>query len=309
MKALPSSAHPVLRSPSLRPAAALLLPFVAGIVLPIAATAQGAVQPAGGPAPAAPACKPDVRGLGDSLTYMVGARARAFDPAQGVPQEHVDLVASAIRQQLAVPKPLGVDVYSVGYVVRGAGDTLWVAHADVSGLFGLTTDRAGHLLHAERFSSTLSPALDSAVVGAIERAGGAGAFPAVPDSATGDTIPMRIALVTYDERRPVPSMPFFRIRVPVVRNVTPLHPLPGNQLGELPDMTQLPGRAGVVEIQAVIGPDGRVVLPAVWVENASSMEWLHSIALAIGDFRYEPARVKGCPIAARDRQTFRITSK
>lgn len=289
------------------------LALTALAALPRAAMAQSSgAQPAGAPTPSpastAPACRADVRGLGDSLTYMVGVKARAFDQAQGVPQEHVDLVADAVRQQLVVPKPLDVDVFSVGYVVRGPTDTLWVAHIDVSGLFGLTTDRAGRVLHAERFSSTLSEPLDDAVLAAIQRAGSAG-FPPVPSSVTGDTIAMRFALVTYDERRPVPSIPFFRIRVPVVRGVTPLHPLPGNQLGELPDMSQLPGGTGMVEVQAVIGRDGRVVLPAVWVENASSMEWLHSIALAIGDFKYEPAKVKGCPIAVRNRQTFRITAK
>lgn len=292
-----------------RPLAALTL--LATLAAPVAAqtadsaTARPAGQTAAAVRPLPPACTPAL-GPVDSLTYMVGARAYAYDSSQHVSDDFLGLVAQGIRESLVLPHPLALDVYSIGYVVRGPGDTLWAAHADVSGMIGVTLERTGRVRRVELLSSTLSAGLDEALVAAVARADSGLSFPPVPDDARGDSVHVRLALVTFDERRPIPSQPFFRIRVPIIREVTPARPRPGNRLTILPDSQTLATTGGLLEVHVVVSPQGRVVAPALWVEHASDRGWLQTVAEALGGFAYDPAVIRGCAVFARNTQTFRL---
>ena len=272
-------------------------------------TDSATARPAGEPAPAArplpPACTPHL-GRVDSLPYMVGAIAAAYDTSQHVGDDYLGRVAQGIREALVLPRPLSLDVYTIGYVVRGPGDTLWAAHADVSGMIGVTLERTGRVRHVELLSSTMSPSLDEALVAAVTRADSGRSLPPVPDEARGDSIAMRLALVTYDERRPIPSQPFFKIRVPIVREVTPARPRPGNRLGFLPDSARLPKTGGLLEVHVVVSPQGRIVPSALWVEHASDVTSLQTVGQALGGFAYDPAVIRGCAVYARNTQTFRL---
>ena len=276
-------------------------PVTAGPAGEPAATSRAAIKPL------PPACAPKL-GPVDSLTYMVGARVYAYDPNQHVADDYLELVAQGIRESLHLPHPLALDVYDVGYVVRGPGDTLWAAHADVSGMLALTLERTGRLRHVELLSSTLSPPLDDALVAAVTRADSAQAFPPVPDQVIGDSVHVRVALVTFDERRPIPSQPFFRIHVPIIREVTPARPRPGNRLKMLPDADALAATGGLLEVHVVVSPEGHVVPSALWVEQASDRAWLQAVGDALGDFVYDPAVIRGCAVFARNSQTFRLRS-
>lgn len=242
-------------------------------------------------AAAVPACT--IPPATDSVNAAVVARAAALDESQSLPPGFADELLFELGGRLRVPTPLPVNTYE--QVLRSA-DLSQPARAFAS-LDLLATMRLTHTGQPEDvqlLASSLSPAFDDAVLRAIESAVRDSAFPRLGPEVKDASIPVRL-LVTTTLTPADDDMVLFRMRVPALE-VTPATVL-NVPVPTYPTVQRMGGIQGRVDLRVIVAENGLAAANAVRVVRADDVAFLRAVLAVLGEYRFAPAKVGGCPVA------------
>ena len=255
--------------------------FLAAFALPSAARAQTI---------------DDLRACGtvptDTVRAWLTAWVRPLDHRQGVPDFYLSMLTDELTKRIRLPSPLPLRLL----VVRPAtprGDRGGFALLGARGLYDVTLRRAAPPT-ATTVLSSLSPVLDSAVVGALEDALRADGLSTYPAGAVGDSVGLRLSLRTTDslaaDAQPLAAIRTTRARLDgVARPETHGFPYYPPQLRDK-------GVKGYVMVRFVVGPQGNIVPGTVHETEYSDLRLVGPARDHVFDLRWAPSRVKGCAI-------------
>ena len=267
-----------------------------------------------------------IPGPRDTIEYQVTAKLEV--PTESVYDSHGKvhhdtvttafrtLVLEAIRQNFVSPANLPLQVFLVRRDVYPA-----VAAPVVFGEARFSLTETGEVAALELAQSSLSPALDQSLMGAVRRAGSAHSFPLPGEAGVAKMSWLYVSLSSYGL---LPgSAPLFAIRVPVWHDPTdptidPTHP--AKPLVYPPDMLRR-GFEGTIYTEFVIDELGNLVPSTLRLSysnfkrpenimhlDASSEARLSDFALAIlqsmRGAHYTPGAIGGCPVKEIAMQPF-----
>lgn len=282
-----------MRSPLTAVLAALL---GTAAIIPSGAGAQGTGSCATANAPAA-----------DSVTLLVSAVVEAYDARQGVSPEYAERATAAITAALAIPTPLGMVAY-IGHRLAG-DDAVHVtgAHLDLDAMYGITLRRNGRVKRTRVLTTSLNPALDSAVLAAVHTADSTRALPPLPEGATGDTIALRLLVTASDSAR-ARGTPILRARIPLRHLDRQLEPLRPEHYPRYPDALRLARVEGRVDLSFVVDGTGAVIPGTISVRRATNEEFARAVLAVFPTYRFVPAVVDGCAVPFHGAMPFDFSS-
>jgi TonB family protein len=170
-------------------------------------------------------------------------------------------------------------------------------------------DRTGRIASTRFARAPQIPELARALMDAVRRADSAQAISAPPEQLPGTTAELAIRLFGTGSRLPAPidtAAPVFTIAEPrfVVKTVdVPARALPGGW-AQYPRGLRDAGVQGIVELQFIVGADGRVDGSSVTVVFESDPEFTVAVRRAIPEMRFDPARIGNCATRSWARQRF-----
>lgn len=240
----------------------------------------------------APACTiPDAA---DSVNVAVVARASALDESQSLPPGVADELLFELGGRLRVPTPLPVNTYE--QVLRSqdlSQPARAFASLDLLATLRLTHD--GQPRDVQLLSSSLSPGFDAAVMGALQAAVRDSALPRLGPEVSAPSLAVRV-LVTTTLTPADDDMVLFRMRVPALE-VSPATVL-NVPVPTYPTVQRMGGIQGRVDLRVIVTENGLAAANAVRVVRADDVAFLRAVLAVLGEYRFAPARVGGCPVAA-----------
>jgi hypothetical protein len=312
---------------------ALLAIAIAGVAT--AATAQDSPPDA-----RAATCPAPLEPLSDAA-YTTDTLILALDPGYGIKPVDSMVAMNAlatVNDDLTLPAPLALPPVivqwfhggpSVADDQPGGGAQGFMAEAFVE------LERSGKVKRVGLTQTSLVGSIDAALVAAVQKAADEGAFlpykegiidrsayvfvqlrtmpiPTFTEKARDYTRPDADALVPtpYGHQEQVKKkgaavvLPIRVLHVPIVRltsrlMVTKRGPDPVFPLGELRGRQD-----GFVNIEFVVGTDGKVVPGTLRLANAMTTGYAKAVIDALDRYRFKPAMAGACPVAARETYTF-----
>jgi TonB family protein len=242
-------------------------------------------------AASAPACT--IPPATDSVNVAVVARATALDESQVLPPGFADELLFELGGRLRMPTPLPVNTYE--QVLRSADLSQPArAFASLDLLATMRLTHAGQPQDVQLLASSLSPAFDAAVLEAIASAVRDSALPRLGPEVNDASIPVRL-LVTTTLTPADDDMVLFRMRVPALE-VTPATVL-NVPVPAYPAVQRMGGIQGRVDLRVIVTENGLVAANAVRVVRADDLPFLRAVLGVLGEYRFAPAKVGGCPVA------------
>lgn len=311
---------------------ALLAVAAAGVASPVAA--QDSPPNAG--AATCPAPFEQLRGA-----YTTDTLILALDPGYGIKpvDSTVAMIALAtVSDALALPAPLALPPVIVQWVNDGPSAADDQVTGGAQGFMAeafVEIERGGKIKHVGLTQTSLVGSIDAALVAAVQKAADEGAFLPYKEGITERSAYVFVQLRTMpipvfkekarDFARPEPDamvptpyghqdqvkkkgnvavLPLRVLHVPLVRltsrlMVTKRGPDPAFPLGELNGRQD-----GFVNIEFVVGGDGKVVPGTLRLANAMTAGYAKAVINALDRYRFTPAMAGACPVAARETYTF-----
>ena len=169
---------------------------------------------------------------------------------------------------------------------------------NLPGLLRVVVDPTGHLTGAEIVVPSRYPGLDSVLLAMVHAADSAGAIPPPPSGEATATMEVRFEADRGDTHRGVPlGLIAFGVWgidfVPVVQRM-------GQQ--SYPPSLRASGVGGRVELEFVVGADGRVVPSSLQVISAPHFDLSTAARTMILETRFQPATARGCAVPNLVRQ-------
>lgn len=231
----------------------------------------------------------------DSVSLLLTMTVQPVSAEEGVSAEQAGRVESDLASRLGVPTPLGMEAY-IGHRLPG-DDEVHVsgAHLDLDALYGITLGRDGRVKRARVLTTSLNPALDRAMLGAIHAADSAATFAPLASGIPSDTIPLRVLLMASDSAR-ARGTPILRARVPVRHLDRQLAPLSAGRMPRYPDELRGTGIAGRVDLSFVVDDAGKVIPATVSVRRATDARFARAVLAVFSGYRFTPAVVDGCAV-------------
>jgi Gram-negative bacterial TonB protein C-terminal len=204
-------------------------------------------------------------------------------------------ISQVVGSAFVAPRPLELSVFAGGSqmrVLRHVSDSALRPPA-IAGVYRYTTTRSARTGQVETLRASLIPGFDSAAIAAIVSAT---SLPDVRWMADSDADSMRVQVrfstdsAADSYRIALASLP----RMPVVD----ASPRRDNPAPEFPAAAKKDSIAsGEVVLRFVVGQSGEIVPGTVEVARASGLEFLRSALTSLPAQRFEPATIRGCPVA------------
>ncbi|MFN2567578.1 MAG: energy transducer TonB [Gemmatimonadaceae bacterium] len=268
--------------------------------------AAGAAVPAGAqtgpPTPDTPRSQTCEDSVGihsaDTVDVYVVALLRPFDPSQAVPRMVLDLVLYEIASRFRAPAPLALHAYGGVEDIRKPADSVDGGHLVVSAMYRLALRRDARVSDARVITSSLNAELDRRILDAIREADSARVMPQLPESVRGKSAELRLLLSTRSSPPRDSGMALFRLRTPRVRFSRIVRPLNNSmRVPGYPIPLRNAGVEGEVLTQFVVTRQGNVDPRTISIIRATHVQFVEAVLEVVPAFRFEPARVAGCPVA------------
>ena len=245
----------------------------------------------------------------DTMVLQLTIRVANLDTSHHIPPHRAEMIGEGIRQFVAMPRTLEMDVYGTG-----KESFQWIV-----GVYRVSLHRNGHLTSARAVGGTRTKGLDTAVIASLVALDTSGLI-TPPDSATmgsADSLDLRIVIApTFVSSTKAPQAvgdalaakptgyvpregvtPFVRLRVPVRRS-TEVVPKSGNPVPVYPRELRNAGIEGEAVLTFVIGPDGVPDVSSVQIGRLTALQFASAALEVLPKMRFEPKKVEGCPVSA-----------
>ena len=288
---------------------------LACIVLIVAGLATGCAHaiPVGFPdeAPAAPprACAPTVAARIDTLATTLYATT-GYNPKAAPEFSHYrDESARRLLSFLRPPEFATAPMLEKAGIAVDSGSPQYAPGPLLDAELLVLLDRTGHITSSRFVRAPEIPELAAAVLDAVRRADSARAISALPVDAPGTTAELTIRMFGTGSRLPAPvdtTAPVFTIAEPrfIVKRVdVPARALAGAR-AQYPRTLRDAGITGIVELQFIVGADGRIDRSSVSVVFESHPDFTASVREAMAEMRFLPAQIGDCATRSWARQRF-----
>lgn len=238
----------------------------------------------------------------DSNVVQLSLIVAPFDATQRVSPDDESLLGEGVRQMLALPRVVQLDVYDAQVGV--------LSYPTVSGVYRVTWRRDGHFANARVVGGTRNAPMDRAILAAIAALDTSQLMPP-PDStalAGADSVELRIVLTpeavwsAQHPRGPLPPEPgltrLVTLRVPTRGVTRALNVVPPVPAPVYPPELRKAGVQGEVDVQFVVDAAGILDPQTVQVVRADAVEFVEPALAALRAYRFEPLMVEGCAVAA-----------
>ncbi len=173
----------------------------------------------------------------------------------------------------------------------------------------ILVDRTGHITASRFLRAPEVPELAAALMDAVRRADSARAIAAMPPEVPGATAELAIRMFGTGSRLPAPvdtAAPVFTIAEPrfVVKRVDVAPRVLPGAFASYPRGQRDAGIQGIVELQFIVGADGRIDPSSVSVVFESHPDFTASVREAMREMRFLPARIGDCAARSWARQRF-----
>jgi outer membrane biosynthesis protein TonB len=145
--------------------------------------------------------------------------------------------------------------------------------------------------------STLSPALDSTLMAAVQRLDSNRTLPAFPSEIAPDLIRLRLTLGGRDRRSP--GQPFFVTRQATWKLDRPASGSRYNRAPEYPVNARLAGVTDSLVLSFVIDETGAAVMSTARFLAGTYRDFKLAVLEVIPGYKFNPAMIAGCPVAQR----------
>ena len=214
-----------------------------------------------------------------------------------------DRLLAAIRQAFALPDRVTLPVF--GYAYR-APSGLLVAPV-LSGVVVFTLDPTGALVESHIGTSSLSGAVDSSMLAAVQRAGASHAFPGPPHgagSAGGQSIRYELLVTTTTPDSIGQAAIVGQIDLPVWPLTHPAGLVPGSYLRFGHSYTSPGQRPDSAMFELVVDEKGKAMMSTVRVVGQTSTDakkptdaqFVPRIVQLFSSFQFDPALIGACPV-------------
>ncbi len=207
-----------------------------------------------------------------------------------------DLIVSRIASSFVAPHPFGLSVFQGPSLVRGfrivaPGDSVGVRRAtSIVGAYRLDVTDHGAMDGPVVVRASLLPGLDSAMARAIRSAAKTGNS-LRPESGDRWRLEVRVSTDSLDEARRVAEGMFPVFSISDASVITRRRPaFPADALADSLDH-------GEAVLRFVVDRDGKPALETIELVRASALPFARAAIVALGDQRFNPATVRGCPVA------------
>jgi hypothetical protein len=203
------------------------------------------------------------------------------------------MVLAAIAQEFPAPRNLNISIRSNEHMTPlGRLVTL-----SVEGQVVFYAHRDGTIDQVLLTESTLSPALDSTLMAAVQRVDSNRTLPPFPPALTPDLVRLRLTLGDRDRRSP--GQPFF-----VTRQATWKldHPAAGSRYNRAPEYPVNARLAGVTDslvLSFVIDETGAAAMSTARFLAGSYRDFKLAVLEVIPGYKFHPAMIAGCPVPQR----------
>lgn len=309
------------------------------LAIAVAGAARAAAGQGATPDASAATCPAPLEELGGS--YTTDTLTLAIDPGYGIKPVDSTIAMTALAtvgDALALPAPLALPPVIVQWFHGGPGTADDQPGAGAQGFMAeafVEMERTGKVKRVGLTQSSLVGSIDAALVAAVQKGADEGAFLAYKDGIIERSAYIFVQLRTMpiptftekarDYTRPqsdplMPSqyghpdqvrkkggvvvLPIRLLHVPLVRVTRQLMvakrgPDPVFPTGELNGRQD-----GFVNVEFVVGADGKVVPGTLRLANAMTAGYAKAVINALDRYRFTPAMAGACPVAARYTYTF-----
>ena len=240
----------------------------------------------------------------DTVRQVLALRVTIPGDTSGVPNDLAASYAAQIAAAFVAPSPLPLRMY-----LHSRSDSLEtpprLGALGVYAVYGIVPSSSAAPATAIAYASSLSQALDDAVMNAIASA--------IDTSASGTERlrsigGLRIYVSTVDSLRPhdvglqmiaTPRYRFDRLASPKGRR-PPMMP-------RYPDAMRTAGLEGSVEMTFVIDEAGRPVPATLYLARATNRAFAQAVTNSITEHRFQPATIGGCAVATHVRMPFKFS--
>lgn len=269
-------------------------------------------------------------------SYSADTLLLVVDPGYGIKPVDTTMAQTALSTvggELELPAPLPLPPVIVKWFRSGpeGGDATSMSGAQ--GFMGEAFVEIAHDGKVKRTGltqSTLVPAIDAALVAAVQKAADEGAFMAYQDAARGPGGFVFVQLRTMpppsftqkaqDFKRPDPlviipapyaneqkikkkgdavTLPIRVLHIPLVGVSSPLEITKRGPSPTFPLNESQAGQDGFVNVEFVVGPDGTLVPGTLRIANAMTTGYAKAVMNSLKEFRFKPAMAGTCPVASR----------
>jgi hypothetical protein len=278
----------------------------------------------------------------DSVSLVAMLRVHAAD--RDLPETLQLTFGEALLKHLALPNPLGVDVYETS----GDSASSRTAHLTLRGSYAAVLTGDGRVIHASTTGGARNMGFDVAMPAAMQAIDSTD-LPSLAGARPKD-IPIRLEITARDStnrngasmltpvmvtaftkttqhpllaprvpRAPVlsfppdpadsePGLPLFRFRVPLRQVTSGMTQIQGVGSFQYPSNRLQAGTLAMVRASFVVDADGRAEAAGTQIINATQREFARTVLDALLQFRYRPLRVIGCAVRALAEEPFEFYS-
>ena len=244
----------------------------------------------------------------DSDMVQLSLIVAPFDATHPVSPAYEGLLGEGVRQMLALPRVVQLDVYDAQVGVT--------SFPTLDGVYRMTWRRDGHFANTRVVGGTRNAPVDQAILSAIAALDSSQLMPP-PDSATlagADSVDLRLVLTpeaVWSARHPRGDLPpetgltrLVRLRVPTRRVTRPLDLASPPPAPVYPPALRRAGIQGEVDVRFVVDAAGILDMRTLEVVRADAIEFVEPVLTALRAYRFLPLMVEGCAVAATVRRPF-----
>lgn len=239
----------------------------------------------------------------DSITTILKLSVVPRQPGDTLPSDFENLFAEEFRRRFSLPPKMGLSVVMGVPPCDSLGSRCVAGVLDAGAYAYATAHDNGSLSDIAMLDIALSRSFVDSVKSALD---GISRGSLVPPLGGADSVPLIIQLQSEEQPDSIPSyrqilrlkrprydLPFAYASMPAA-GVSPRYPL----------TARLAGLGDTVTVAFTIEPDGLIPAESIELVHASYREFVASVANALLDTRYHPARLGDCAVATRMEQRF-----
>ena len=283
-----------------------LLCLAPALVVGACATTPGRAK-ASGIVQSGPGCL-DTLTASDTVKSAVVATLTPQDSTTSFPSNLDSVFVAALKGRFRIPDRLQLRVVTGWEPCDSAGTRCagGILNLGVASYF--TAHRDGRLTRISLVDATLTPTVVESLNRALRKLSSdrAAKWTGPPDS-----IPIELRLTQVDASDSISvSNRFFTSLVPHYDLPFTSSMMPSSGVeASYPISAELAGVGDTVEVAFTVDADGEIAPESMEVLSAKYRDFVASVARALLETRYHPARLGDCPVAARTRQRFVFTGR
>lgn len=239
----------------------------------------------------------------DSLTRIVKLSVSGRDSGARLPADFQDLFAQEFRRHFRLPSKMALSVVAGVPPCDSLASRCAAGILDIAALAYATVHDDGKLTDIGVLDAGLTPSFTDSVTSVLNAISNASTLPSIGGV---DSIPITVHLVTEE---PSDSVSTYRR---VLRLTVPRYDLPFSYASmpaagvkvEYPFAARLAGVEDSVTVAFTVNSDGFIPPQSIELVRATYREFVTSVAEALVETRYHPARLGDCPVATRMEQRF-----